>query len=157
MSQIQTTLEELGIKLPDDIKPKGNYALVKEAGGLCYLSGCGPFLCGEMQYLGKVGAELTTEEAYQAARLTAINIMGIIKNHVAPLEEIKIIKMLAFVASAPDFYNQPAVVDGATDLLFQIMGEDALPARSAVAVPQLPFNSSIEVEVIVQKKSLLRT
>ncbi len=149
--EIEAALEALDIRLPDDIAPKGNYALVKEANGLYYLSGCGPFLHGEMQYLGKVGAELTAEEAYQAARLTAVNILGIIANHVAPLSQVRMIKMLAFVASAPNFYNQPAVVDGATDLLFQIMGEDALPARSAVAVPQLPFNSSIEIEVIVQK------
>lgn len=155
MTQIEIILDTLGIVLPEDITPKGNYALVKEAGNLYYLSGCGPFLRGEMQYLGKVGADLTIEEAYQAARLTAINIMGIIKSRVAPLSEVRIIKMLAFVASAADFYDQAAVVDGATDLLFQIMGEDALPARSAVAVPQLPFNSSIEIEVIVQKMNAI--
>lgn len=152
VTKIESALEALNIKLPDDITPKGNYALVKEANGLYYLSGCGPFLHGEMQYLGKVGAELTMKEAYQAARLTAINIMGVIANHIGPLSEVRIIKMLAFVASAPDFYNQPAVIDGATDLLYQVMGEDALPARSAVAVTQLPFNSSIEIEAIVQKR-----
>jgi len=143
-------LRELGIDLPSGMKPKGSYAVVCKKDDLLYLSGQGPLEGDRAVYTGRVGGELTPEEGYQAARLAAINILGVLQDETGDLGRIRIIKTMAFVASAPGFFAQPAVVNGASDLFIQVLGEKGRSARSAIAAPQLPFDWTIEIEVIAQ-------
>lgn len=100
---------------------------------------------------GKVGSELNQEQGYAAARLTGLNLIAQLKNELGDLDRIKqFVKVQAFVASAPDFMAQPAVMNGVSDLFVEVFGEKGKHARTAVAVPQLPFNIPIEVEMIVE-------
>jgi len=148
-SRAMEVLNALGIELPKSLEPKGNYNLVRRAGNLIYLSGQGPLWEDRVVYSGRVGQDLSVEEGYAAARLTAINILGVLHAQGYDLDRVRIVKMLGFVASAPSFYEQPQIVNGATDLLCAVLGDRGRPARSAVAVPQLPFNTPVEIEVII--------
>ena len=106
---------------------------------------------GKPVIFGKVGVELTQEEGYQAARLTGLNLIAQLKKELGDLDRVKqFVKVQAFVASAPDFTAQPAVMNGVSDLFAEVFGEKGKHARTAVAVPQLPFNIPIEVEMIVE-------
>ena len=142
-------LASMDICLPISLEPKGNYNLANRSGNLLYLSGQGPLWEDKMVYSGRVGCDLSIEEGYAAARLTAINILGVLNAQGYDLDRLRMVKMLGFVSSAPDFFDQPKVINGATDFLCDVLGDRGRPARSAVAVPQLPFNASVEIEVIV--------
>ena len=116
-----------------------------------FFSGAGPFEEGKPVVFGKVGAELSQEEGYQAARLTGLNLIAQLKKELGDLDKIRqFVKVQAFVASSPDFMAQPAVMNGVSDLFVEVFGEKGKHARTAVAVPQLPFNIPIEVEMIVE-------
>lgn len=151
MSVIESKIEKLGLKLPKAPGPMANYVTARRTGNLLFFSGGGPFEDGKPVVFGRVGDELTQEEGYAAARLTGLNLISQLKNELGDLDRVKqFVKVQAFVASAPGFTAQPAVMNGVSDLLVEVFGEAGKHARTAVAVPQLPFNIPIEVEIIVE-------
>lgn len=148
---IEKKLAELGLTLPAAPTPMANYVTCRRVGNMLYFSGAGPFEEGKPAVFGKVGAELSQEQAYAAARLTGLNLIAQLKKELGDLDKVKqFVKVQAFVASAPDFMAQPAVMNGVSDLFAEVFGEAGKHARTAVAVPQLPFNIPIEVEMIVE-------
>ena len=149
--KIEARLCELGITLPTCPTPVANYVVAKRTGNLLFFSGVLPVLDGKPQFEGKVGSDLTEKQGYEAARLTGLNLISQLKNQIGDLDLVtQIVKVQAFVASAPEFYGQPAVVNGISDLLVEVFGENGKHARTAVAVPQLPLNVPIEIEMIVE-------
>ncbi len=150
MSEIEKRIEELKLKLPEAPMPMANYVTARRSGNQLYFSGAGPFQNKKSAVFGKIGSDLTLEEGYQAARLTGLNLISQLKQEVKDLDKVRIVKVLAFVASSPDFMRQPDVLNGVSDLFVDVFGEKGLHARSAVAVTQLPFNIPIEVEMIVE-------
>ena len=148
---VEDRIAELGIQLPSAPAPMANYVSVQRSGNLLFMSGAGPFENGKPAVTGKVGLELTLEEGKAAARLTALNLVSVLKREVGDLDKVKqIVKILAFVASGPEFAQQPNVVDGASDILVKIFGDRGKHARSAVAAPILPFYIPVEIEMIVE-------
>lgn len=144
-------LAELGLQLPPAPKPMAVYVPTVRVGNLVFTAGQGPFQAGETPVTGKVGAELTLEQAQQAARATCLNGLAAIKGELGDLASIKrFVKLTVFVASAPGFNEQPAVANGASELLEQVFGESGRHARSAVGVAELPFNIPVEIEFIVE-------
>lgn len=151
--KVEAKIEELGLTLPAAPTPMANYVTCRRVGNLLYFSGAGPFEEGKPVVFGKVGTELTQEEGYQAARLAGLNLIAQLKKEIGDLDNVKqFVKVQAFVASAPDFFAQPAVMNGTSDLFAEVFGEAGKHTRTAVAVPQLPFNIPIEVEMIVEVK-----
>lgn len=151
MSKYEKKIEELGLTLPAAPTPMANYVTARRSGNLLFFSGAGPFQEGKPVMFGKVGSDLTPEQGYEAARLTGLNLIAQLKKELGDLDKLKqFVKVQAFVASSPDFMAQPAVMNGASDLFVEVFGEAGKHARTAVAVPQLPFNIPIEVEMIVE-------
>lgn len=151
MSKYEKKIEELGLTLPAAPTPMANYVTARRSGNLLFFSGAGPFQEGKPVVFGKVGSDLTQEQGYEAARLTGLNLIAQLKKELGDLDKLKqFVKVQAFVASAPDFMAQPAVMNGASDLFVEVFGEAGKHARTAVAVSQLPFNIPIEVEMIVE-------
>ena len=152
MSQTDKKLELLGITLPKkDRRGKGIVA-VRQCGDLLFNSGQGPEKAdGTMLYTGKEGGELTLEEGYQAARQCGINLLAAIREYIGDLDRVDcVLKVFGLVASAPDFYDQPAVMHGFSDLLVEVLGDRGLHARSAMGTDCLPGNIPVEVEAIVR-------
>lgn len=147
---IEERIKELGIELPVAPKPVANYVTGRRTGNLMFFSGAGPFWDGKPVMFGVIGRDMTEEEGYEAARLTGLNLISQMKDQVGDLDKVRIIKVQAFVASAPEFLNQPGVMNGVSDLFVEVFGEAGMHARTAVAVPQLPFNTPIEVEIIIE-------
>ncbi len=151
MAKIEEKIKELGLTLPAAPSPMANYVTARRTGNLLFFSGAGPFEEGNTRSRVKWGAELSQEEGYQAARLTGLNLIAQLKKELGDLDKIRqFVKVQAFVASSPDFMAQPAVMNGVSDLFVEVFGEKGKHARTAVAVPQLPFNIPIEVEMIVE-------
>ncbi len=140
------------IKLPPLPTPKGNYKLYKRYQDLVFVCGESPILeNGENLYSGRIGAELTVEQGYDAARETGKIILSILKDAAGgDLSKVEIIKVTGFIASADDFYEQPSVLNGLSDLFVEVLGERGLHARAAYPVPRLAFNCCIEAEVIAK-------
>lgn len=148
---IENRLKELGYDLPETPTPLANYVPAVRTGNLIFFSGALPVRQGKPVYIGKVGSELTLEQGYDAAKITGLNLISQLKNQVDDLDKVvRIVKIQAFVASAPDFYQQPAIVNGVSDLMAEVFGEKGRHARTAVAVPQLPMNVPVEIEMIVE-------
>ena len=144
-------LKELNIRLPDPPEPVANFVPVVRSGNLLFLSGQGPTQDGVPVLTGKVGADLSEKEAYQAARLCIPNSLAVVKAEVGDLGAVKrIVKLLGFVASAPGFARQPYVINGASNLLAEVFGERGRHARSALGTSELPFNIPVEIEMIVE-------
>lgn len=146
-------MKELGVVLPRVPGVAGLYAYYRPFGeNLAYISGCGPALNGVDTYLGKLGSDLTVEEGQAAAKNCILNALAVIQANLGSLEKIKsIVKILAFVASAEDFYQQPKVVNGASRFLADILGvERGLGARSAIGVNVLPGNIPVEIEMMIE-------
>ena len=153
MSKIEARIEELGITLPEASAPVGNYVGAKVVGNMVYLSGNGPLGNADSAFKGKVGSDFSLKEGYAAARSTMINLLGTLKGAIGDLDRVEtIVKLLGFVASAPGFYDQPKVINGASDLLVEVFGDAGRHARSAIPVPQLPMNLAVEIEMIVKPK-----
>jgi enamine deaminase RidA (YjgF/YER057c/UK114 family) len=151
MKSVEARLEELGITLPDAPDPIANYVSIQRSGNLLYLSGAGPMINGKPIYAGKVGAEVSAEEAYDAARIAGTNLLASLKRYLGSLDRVgQVVKLLGFVASATDFYEQPKCINGCSDLLVEVFGERGKHARSAVATPVLPMNLPVEIELIVE-------
>lgn len=151
MALIEEKLAELGIDLPEAPKPVAIYVPAKTFGNLVYVSGQDCRVDGVLKYSGKVGSDLTIEEGYDAARQTMINALAVLKEHIGDLNRVKqIVKLLALVNSADGFVEQPIVINGASELLQEVFGERGLHARSAISSNELPFNTPVEIEMIVE-------
>ncbi len=147
---IYNKLNELGIKLPPAPAKGGIYRPVAEFNNMAYCSGCGPDLDGVLFKKGKLGKEITIEEGQEAARACMLNLLSAIDANVG-LDRVKnFTKMLAFVASDNEFYDQPMVANGATELISKIFGADKLPSRSAIGVNVLPGNIPVEIELMFE-------
>lgn len=155
MAVIEDRLKTLGIALPKPAPAAGNYAPVLDVDGWIYVSGQLPMVDGKLVSTGKVGADVSAEDAYAAARTCAINALALIREalggHDAALEAIQIVRVGGFVASAPGFTQQPKVINGASDLLVEVLGERGRHARAAVGVAELPLGASVEVEVVARR------
>jgi enamine deaminase RidA (YjgF/YER057c/UK114 family) len=148
-------LADLGLTLPSAAKPIGNYVPFRLAGNLLFLSGVGPRRADETMITGKVGADLTVEQAYDAAKLCGLNLLANMIAAVGTLERVDtVLKVLGMVNAVPDFTQHPEVINGCTDLFVQVLGDGGRPARSAVGMGSLPRNISVEVEAIVLVKSV---
>lgn len=151
MSNIEQRLQELGITLPPSPEPRFTYIPCNQTGNLIYLSGQDCRINGELMYEGKLGREVTIEQGQAAARQTIINCLAVMKGYLGDLERVvKIVKMLAFVNSAPGFGDQPYVINGASDLLVAVFGDKGRHARSAIGTSDLPFHTPVEIELIVE-------
>ena len=156
MATVEERLRELGLTLPDVTGPppgtRITLRMARRSGNLLYLSGNGPLRDGQPAYRGKVGADVSLEEAYEAARLTGLNLLAVIKAELGDLERVgAFVKTLGFVNSAPGFTQQPAVLNGFADLIVDLYGEErGLHARSAVGVAELPWGIPVEIETIVE-------
>ncbi len=149
---IEEKLNAMGLTLPATPAKGGVYASVKPLGNnMYYISGCGSFIDGKGK-AGKLGKDLTIEEGQEAARNTILNYLAAIKGHIGSLDKIKsFVKVLVFVGCEPDFYDQPQVANGATQLLVDLFGEEiGAPSRSAIGAIALPGNTPVEIEGIVQ-------
>jgi enamine deaminase RidA (YjgF/YER057c/UK114 family) len=151
MTSPEERLAELGLKVPSVAKPVAAYVPAVRAGTLVYTSGQLPMVDGALPKTGKVGAEVTPEEAKELARQCALNALAAIRAEIGELSNVRrVVKVVGFVASAPDFTGQPGVVNGASELLGQVFGEAGVHARSAVGVAVLPLDAPVEVELIVE-------
>jgi enamine deaminase RidA (YjgF/YER057c/UK114 family) len=147
----EARLKEKGIVLTPPSNPVANYANVVRVGNMLYLAGKGPTRPDNTTVTGKVGKDLSIEQGYEAARLTAINHLAVIKSELGSLNKVKrIVKVLGMVNCTEDFKDQPKVINGYSDLMVEIFGEKGKHARSAVGMYALPFNMAVEVEVIVE-------
>lgn len=144
-------LAESGITLPEVKAPPANFVPAVITGSLAFISGQGPLAEGKVVFKGTVGRELTQEEGYQAARMTAINAISVLKHELGSLSRIKrFVKLLAWVRSAPGFDKQHLVINGASDLIVEIFGEKGRHARSAVSATELPLGMAVEIEMVVE-------
>lgn len=149
---VEQRLSELGIELVTPKVPPGiNIELANQSGNLIYLSGNGPMRSSGDKVVGKVGQELTIEEGYAAARLTAINHLSVLKAKIGDLNKVvKIVKVLGLVNAPPEFTKHPAVINGYTDLMIEVFGDRGRHARSAMGMGSLPWNLACEIETIVE-------
>lgn len=148
---IDKKLKELNIQLPIAPSPVAKYVLIKKVGNLLYTSGQDCRRDGELLYEGKLGKDLSVEEGYNAAKETAINCLAVLKQELGSLDRIKqIVKVLGFVNSTDSFIEQPAVINGASELFVEVFGEKGKHARSAISSNSLPFNIPVEIEMIVE-------
>ncbi len=147
----ESRLAELGITLPPTHPPVANFVHTKRVGDLLYVAGHGPVLEDGSRIQGKVGSDVTVEEAYQAARLTGMNILATVRAATGSLDRVRqVVKALGMVNSAPGFGRQPEVINGFSDLMVEVFGEAGRHARSAVGMAELPTNIPVEIEVILE-------
>jgi enamine deaminase RidA (YjgF/YER057c/UK114 family) len=148
---IEKHLTELGIILPEAPRPVAAYVPAVNSGNLLFVSGQLCLVNGELLYKGRVGKEVSLEQGYEAARIAAVNFLAIVKKELGSLDRVKrVVKVVGYVASDPDFYDQPKVINGASELLAEVFGDQGRHARSAVGVNSLPLNTPVEIEVIVE-------
>ncbi|MBL1120143.1 RidA family protein [Streptomyces sp. 110] len=150
-SKVEAKLGELGLRLPSITHPIGAYVPALRMGQLVSTSGQLPMLDGEIRAKGKVGAEISAEEAKDLAQLCCLNALAAIKGVIGDLDRIeRVERVVGYVASAPDFIAQPLVVNGASELLGSVFGERGTHVRSAVGVAVLPLGSPVEIELHVR-------
>lgn len=148
---IDARLSELGITLPEVAKPVASYVPATVSGPLVFTSGQLPTTAGVLPATGKVGGEVAAEDAAGYARTAVLNALAAVKAEIGSLDRItKVVKLVVFVSSTPDFTGQPAVANGASNTLKEIFGEAGVHARSAVGVPVLPLDAPVELELIVE-------
>ena len=144
-------LAELGLTLPELPRPIGNFATHVQEGGLIYLSGQGPTHEDGRLHTGKVGRDVSVAEAYEHARLTGLNLLAVLHGALGDLGRVRrIVKLLGMVNAAPDFSDQPKVINGCSDLFVAVLGDNGRHARSAVGMGSLPNRMTVEIEVIVK-------
>jgi len=150
---IDKRLVQLGIALPELAPPLANYVPAVQVGQTIYLSGRGPRKSDGSYIIGKVGKDLSVEEAYQAARLTAINQLAALKAHIGDLNRVKrIVRVTGYVHCTDDFTQQPQVINGFSDLMVEVFGDRGRHARSAIGTNALPLGIPVEIEMIVELK-----
>lgn len=150
MASPSERLRELGIELPSVATPAGSYVPARRAGSLVFTAGQVPVVDGRLAAAGKVGADVSAEDAYGLARICALNALAAVDGLVGLDAVTGVVKVVGFVASAPGFSGQPGVVNGASDLLAEVFGEAGRHARSAVGVAELPIDAPVEVELVVE-------
>jgi enamine deaminase RidA (YjgF/YER057c/UK114 family) len=151
--RVEERLKELGIELPPPFEPPAgmNFLAWSQHGNLIFLSGHGPTRGKEVVYRGRVGSDLTLEQGYAAARLTGLNLLATLQAAIGGLDRVRrIVKVLGMVACAENFTQQPAVINGASDLFVEVFGERGRHARSAVGLYALPLGIPVEIEMIVE-------
>ena len=150
MDTIEERLHELDIDLARTLHaPKGAYDNAVTVGNVVYLAGHGPLLDGKPAYVGRVPTDLSIDDAVAAARLTALNCLSTLAQHLGTLERVeRIVKLFGMVCAAPDFGEHPRVIDGASDLLVEVLGACGRHVRSAVGMHSLPFGIPVEVELV---------
>ena len=151
MAHPEEKIAELGLTVPDVANPVAAYVPAVRSGNYVYTSGQLPMRSGELMMTGKVGGEVTPEEALECAQQCALNALAAVKAEIGDLAAIKrIVKVVCFVASTSDFTGQPQVANGASHLFGEVFGDAGVHARSAVGVAVLPLDSPVEVEIIVE-------
>lgn len=150
--EIEKKLAAMGLEWPNNPpNPAAKIEMYRRAGNIVYLSGHGPSRGGKNRYIGKLGREFTAEEGYEAAKLVALNLLESLKQCIGDLDKVtQVVKLLGMVNSTPEFTDQPAVINGATDLLIALYGDKGRHARSAVGMGQLPGGMAVEIEMIVE-------
>ncbi len=149
--KVTERLVELGISIPAVAKPVASYIPSSISGNVVFTAGQLPFIDGSLPATGKVGADVDASDAAGMARTAVLNALAAIETSIGSVDRItKIVKLVVFVASAPDFTGQPGVANGASDLLVEIFGENGRHARSAVGVAVLPLDAPVELELIVE-------
>jgi enamine deaminase RidA (YjgF/YER057c/UK114 family) len=150
-SKIELILRDLNLSLPEAPKPVAAYIPAKQTGKLVFTAGQLPMVNGELISKGLLGQDVEIDEANKAARICTLNALAAIKGVIGDLDRIKqIVRVVGYVASVPTFTQQPAVVNGASELLLEIFGETGKHARSAVGMAVLPLNASVEIELTVE-------
>lgn len=153
MSKIEQKLAELGFPLPAVAKPVAAYVSSVVTGSLCFTSGQLPFVDGALPQVGKVGRDVSAEDAKDLARLCALNALAALKLAIGDLDRVtRIVKVVGFVSVVPEFTAIPGVINGASEFLGEVFGEVGSHARSAVGVPALPLDSAVELEIIAEFK-----
>jgi enamine deaminase RidA (YjgF/YER057c/UK114 family) len=152
MGEIDKRLQELGVTIPEPAAPVANYVGWVRTGNLVFTSGQVPLKDGKFHFQGKVGGEISAEQAQQAARMCAINVISQIKGALnGNLDRVKrVVKLVGFVNAVPEFTDHPKVVNGASDLMVDVFGDKGKHARSAVGSGSLPLNVSVEVEGVFE-------
>jgi len=151
MSQIEQRIIDLGFVLPETAKPLAAYIPAVQSGNLVFTSGQLPMIAGSLAETGKVGGSVSPERAKELATVCALNALAAVKTVIGDLDKIKrIVKVVGFVSSVPEFSGQPAVVNGASEFLGEVFGEKGIHARSAVGVAVLPLDAPVEIELIVE-------
>jgi enamine deaminase RidA (YjgF/YER057c/UK114 family) len=149
--KIEARLAELGITLPPVGGPAGNYVHAQRTGNLLYLSGKGPRNADGSAPTGKVGADVSAEDAYQHARTVGLTLIAVLKETLGDLDRVtQVVKVLGMVNAAPDFGQQPKVINGCSDLFVEVFGDAGRHARSAVGMGSLPSGITVEIEAIVE-------
>jgi enamine deaminase RidA (YjgF/YER057c/UK114 family) len=147
----EARLKELGIELPAAPEPVANYVNGVRTGNLIFLAGKGPKRADGTEITGKLGNDVSIEQGYEAARLTAINQLAVLKEMLGDLSKVtRVVKVLGMVNSDPEFVQQPAVINGFSDLIVEVFGERGRHARAAVGMASLPRGQSVEIEMIVE-------
>jgi enamine deaminase RidA (YjgF/YER057c/UK114 family) len=151
VSSVEARLAELGAVLPEVAAPLASYVPAVRSGRYVYTSGQLPLVGGKLPVTGKVGADVTAEQAAELARTCVLNALAAVRSVVPDLDAVvRVVKVVGYVASAPDFTGQPGVVNGASDLLGEVLGDKGVHARSAVGVAVLPLDAPVEVEIQVE-------
>jgi enamine deaminase RidA (YjgF/YER057c/UK114 family) len=151
MSKIEQRIIDLGFLLPETAKPLAAYTPAVQSGNLVFTSGQLPMIAGNLAETGKVGGSVSPERAKELATVCALNALAAVKTVIGDLDKIKrIVKVVGFVSSTPEFSGQPAVVNGASEFLGEVFGEKGIHARSAVGVAVLPLDAPVEIELIVE-------
>jgi enamine deaminase RidA (YjgF/YER057c/UK114 family) len=149
----EARISELKLELPEAPKPGGVYTPVVQVGNICYVSGHGPLRPDGTMITGQVGADLTEEEAVEAARAVGLAILATLRKHLGSLDRIeRFVKVLGMVYATPEFARHPQVINGFSNLMVDVFGESGRAARSAVGMGSLPGNIPVEIEAIVQLK-----
>lgn len=147
----EAKLKELGITLPTPPMPVANYVNGVRAGNLIFLAGKGPIDGDGVELHGKLGQDVTIEQGYEGARLTALNQLAVLKSMLGDLNKVKrIVKVLGMVNSDPNFVDQPKVINGFSDLMVEVFGDNGRHARAAVGMASLPRGQAVEIELVVE-------
>ncbi|HJO07827.1 MAG TPA: RidA family protein [Chloroflexota bacterium] len=144
-------LQKLGLELPEPARPLGSYVTIVRSGDLLFTAGHLPVTVDGKPWQGKVGAEYSIEDGAEAARLTGLNILATVRDAVGSLDQVaRVVKLTGFVNSAAGFNQQPAVINGCSDLFGEVFGDAGRHARSAVGVSELPLDTPVEIEAIIE-------
>jgi enamine deaminase RidA (YjgF/YER057c/UK114 family) len=153
MNTPEKRLKELGLELPSAPGPLGSYVPASRSGNLLFISGMLPLREGILTRTGKVGSDLSVDEGKEQARISALNALSVLREHTGSLDYVvRCVKLTGYISSTPGFTGQPAVLNGASDLMADVFGEAGKHARAAVGVSELPMNSPVEVEFIFEVK-----
>lgn len=150
MEDWETRLRRAGIELPEPGRPVGAYVPALEAGGLVYTSGQLPWVAGRLAWTGRVGEQLSLEEGREAARACVLNALGVVRQALGGLGRVsRAVRVVGYVQAAPAFHDHAQVVNGASELLLEVFGEQGAHVRSAVGVASLPLDAPVELELVL--------